>query len=270
MSKTEIEGGSEIVMPKLNGESRMRAVMSEISKAPPEEELAPLWDEFWAIDPEAGMLGADFTSCLIPIAEQRNAKRILCVGNGMTFEAHALALAGYCVDSLDISRSANKYLRELNVSKGVLESILEEPGKASRTFLRELKALKDAERIAEEPCAELSRLPNIYGGDVRTADACLGPYDIVIARRLLWHYEGDGMDCMLDALANRLSETGLLVIEGPYSDQQRRRNLFAGLKDKGIPTAWNCSVVDGKLVAPSVLGRKSRDRKVAWVIRNSG
>jgi hypothetical protein len=271
MSKTEVAGGSEMAgIPKLYDRARMREVTSEILKAPPEEALAPLWDAFWAIDPEGGILGADLTGCLVPIAEQRNATRILCVGNGMTLEAHALAAAGFRVDSLDISRAANTFLRELRVSKDVLESIVEEPSRAARTFLRELKASKDVERIAEEPCSENSRLPDIYEGDIRTADACSGPYDIVIARRLLYYYDFDGMDCFLDALGNRLAEAGLLVIEGPYSHQPRRRKLLAWLKDQAIPTVWNCNLVDGELIAPSILGRLSWHRKVAWVIRNSG
>ena len=79
------------------------------------------------------------------------------------------------------------------------------------------------------------------------------------------------MGCLLDALGTRLAEAGLLVIDGPYyGNVEKRRKLLAWLKDQAISTAMNCDVKDGEFIAPLVLGRLPQDRKVAWIIHNTG
>lgn len=223
---------------------RTTEIVAQISKATNEEALGQLWDEFWAVNPDAGVLGVAVTSFLVPILRQRQAMRILCVGNGMALEAHALAAAGFDVDSLDVSPEANRFLKELRVPR------------------------EELERILREPSSENPGLPEIHTGDVRDADACPGPYDVVIARRILQYFEGDDLDVVMDALSARISGTGLLVFED-HNAKKVLRTAATWLSNRGIPVAWNLCMKDGAFFAAPVLGT-SRDRRVAWLIRSSG
>jgi len=209
-----------------------------------EDELGALWDEFWRRNPDAGDLGAATTGFLLPVLRHRGVGRILCVGNGKALEAHALAAAGYQVDSLDISPAANRFLESLSPSP------------------------KELERWLLEPCAKKPRLPVIHTGDVNNPTACPGPYDVVIVQRMLPYFLEEKLPRVMELLFERLSETGMLVLLD-HNTTETLRASAGWLRERKVPVAWNVCVKDGRAFAPSALSTYL-DRHVAWLIMSSG
>jgi len=247
MAGTET-GREEIINPAFEALGEFLPALGEvyqrISQATDADELGALWDQFWEINPDGGDFGADLTEYLVPILRQRAPLRVLCVGNGKALEAHALAAAGFKVDSLDISPSVKAFLEAVKVSNAVLA------------------------RILKEPCdGELAR-PTIYTGDILNAEDCPGPYDTVIIRRTVQHFPDEAIPRVMELICNRLTDTGLLVLQGHNAGQSL--SLAARwLYERKIPVAWNLCHKDGRHFAYPGFGtyRKSR---VAWLIRSSG
>ncbi len=247
MANTETDW-EEKIDPVLEPLGEVLATLSEvyqrISQATDADELGTLWDQFWAINPDGGDFGADMTAYLVPILRQRAPLRVLCVGNGKALEAHALAAAGFRVDSLDISPAVNAFLEAVKVPNAVLA------------------------RILKEPCdGEVAR-PTIYTGDVCNAEDCPGPYDTVIIRRTMQHFPDEAIPRVMELLCKRLTDTGLLVLQG-HNAGKSISQAARWLHESKIPVAWNLCHKDGRHYAYPGLGsyRKSR---VAWLIRSSG
>ena len=205
---------------------------------------ARYWDEWWIAHPDGGEMGAANTNMLVPLLAQRRARRVLCVGNGKSLEAHLLVAEGFEVDTLDVSAEANSYLATMDSSKA----------KAAWPF--------------RMPLPEFQGAPSIHIGDIRDTDACPGPFDAIIIRRTLQYYEDAEASRILDGLWRRLSETGLLVLED-HNAKEAAVTATNWLRDRRVPVAHNVVVRDGKGFAPPQLGNRL-DCRVAWIIRSSG
>lgn len=161
------------------------------ASASPTERIA--WEIYWAkmlaLGFGTGFL--DLFSCALDgeatqIATLSGCRRVLCLGNGLSFEPHGLAAAGLEVDVLEISPYANHVAENAqphpHQPNAFCPPALRRPGGSAR-FVR---------------------------GDALDPSICPGPYDMIIERRLLQLVPESDQARALDAIARRLSPTGFL------------------------------------------------------------
>ncbi len=213
-------------------------------KAPNDGPLQKTWDQFWVRHANEPDDGSGSTSFLVPVLQARKVRTVLCAGNGASREAHALAYAGFTVDTLDISPEANRMLREATPPAGELDRILgSQPG---------------------QPGGKLS----IHTGDFRNASLCPGPFDVVNSRMMLQYFPLEDLAPALLALKARLSPTGMLVIESQNA-RSTRKAYWERLREQGFDVFCDLCVVKKRIFAPPGLCRTGT-RPVAWVLSSTG
>ena len=155
---------------------------------------------------------------LVGFLRRRGCHTILCVGNGLSTEAAALALHGFHVTALDISAVPG----ELFTAKVLREP--EHPFHRIPGFgLRDDGAVTfgPPDPIDTELCPPMHRSvdqrPRRGGsllfvtGDLMNPDLCPGPFDLVIERRTVQLFPAGERELALERLVTRLGARGVLV-----------------------------------------------------------
>ena len=223
---------------------QMREITNRIRIAQSEDELQKVWDQFWVLNAEEFDFGSASTSFLVPCLLKRGALTVLCVGNGPSLEAPALAHAGFTVDVLDISAEANRMLLEASPSPERLDRIL--GGTRGREGGRMV----------------------VHTGDFRKPALCPGPYDAVISRGVLQYFADENVPVALQALHARLAQRGLLVLES-MNARHTRKPLTQHLRDRGFAVAWDIETRGKEFSAPRVLSSIG-PKPAAWVLSSTG
>jgi hypothetical protein len=180
------------------------------------------WDRYWTSHLKVGPVEQGFNDMmssddeLVATLRRREARSILCVGNGMSTEALSLALHGFQVTALEISSV---------VCSRFAESLKEPEHLASKfpgfRVDGDVLIFGDSGPIPQELCPKIHRNdahpPKAGGrltfvcGDLSDPAMCAGPFDVVIERRTVQLFPEEERETALDRLAARLSERGMFV-----------------------------------------------------------
>lgn len=183
---------------------------------------ADAWDTYWTNHLKVGPMEQGFADMmssddgLVGLLITRGAHSILCAGNGLSLEALSLALHGFQVTALDISRVAGATLQES--LRDHEHPMLQLPGfRVTNNGL----VFEDAGPIPVELAPQIHRtdahplksggLLTFVSGDLTAPEVCPGPFDVVIERRTVQLFPEEEQEPALDRLAARLAERGTLV-----------------------------------------------------------
>ena len=159
--------------------------------SPPENPLDPdAWDRYWRDQFELGT----YKFCdmfvedrrLIEALRARGGNRVLCIGNGISLEPHALAAAGFAVEALDLSQFATLAASSARPKPEALDQIV------------------GAQRGEGGSVRFIT-------GDLFDPKTCPGPFDAVIERRTVQLYDGERRVQAFEGLLDRLSVNGLFL-----------------------------------------------------------
>lgn len=225
------------------------------------------WDTYWTNHLRVGPMDQGFNDMmssddhLIALLTRRNARTILCAGNGLSTEAPSLALHGFDVTALDLSRvvaaSVTEYFHD---PEHPMQRI---PGfRATADGF----AVDGSGPIPAELCPPIHRTdahpPKAGGrlmfvsGDLTQPDACPGPFDVVIERRTVQLFPPAERELALDRLAARLAERGTLVSHlhdgcgGPRGHRPHHAGQWA--KARGFVVDYEADA-DTQSAAPRVI-----------------
>jgi hypothetical protein len=158
---------------------------------PQNPEDAAGWDCYWSEQNKYGLGPLFDIVChdhlLVRTLKDEGMSRILCAGNGISFEPQALAAAGFAVVALDLSPRATEIARSLKLDTKRLEHFL------------------DPAMVSSGGRADF------VVGDIRDSTICRGPFDAVIERCTAQLYNFYGTNEILDKLAERLDSNGILI-----------------------------------------------------------
>ncbi len=165
----------------------------------PEEPLFPpqtiedasAWDGYWLQQLQRGVAGLGDILLnngeLVDLMRAEGLRTVLCVGNGLSLEAHALCAAGFQATALDLSAFSMAVLRKATPSAEHLCRLI-----GGRTL-------------------QAGGTLTCVGGDLRDPSVCAGPYDVVIERRTLQLFPDDLRPAALERVTARLAARGLIV-----------------------------------------------------------
>jgi len=145
-------------------------------------------------------------------------RTVLCAGNGVSLEAHALSYAGFQVIAADLSAWATEFNRRRRPKPAVLRSLLRRPVFFRSIFRRSIRetCLRLgwlAKNVAKSvlPVRRSGGQVEFLAGDLLDAKFCRGPFDVIIERRTAQLFCGNEGNEMLEMLATRLKPTGIFV-----------------------------------------------------------
>ena len=151
-----------------------------------------VWNRYWqdqlshGLSPPLFDMFCDDTH-LIECLIKRDAKTLLCAGNGISQEPRALAAAGFEVTAMDLSPVALEIAQAWQFSSNELDRFCrkeqQEPGGTAKFVI----------------------------GDILDRSACPGPFDAIIERCTLQVFPEEERGLALDALASRLKPEGLFL-----------------------------------------------------------
>jgi len=173
-------------------ESQSEPEAAKSLAVPDDLQDAGAWDRYWKAHLGHGFgpqLFDMFTddSLLIEVMRRDHLRSVLCVGNGISIEPRALAVAGFTVVALDISGVANAVASQIPVSDDDIARIIGRRGHAEGGSVE------------------------FITGDIMDPTVCKGPYDVIVERRTAQNYGDAGMPTFLTALTDRLATPGILV-----------------------------------------------------------
>jgi len=205
-------------------------------------ELQQLWNQVWesTYTPEDRDLRLHLAPCLIECLRKRKARTILCVGNGTSLEAQAFVYAGYMVDVLDISSTANRILHEATPDREMLYR-----------------------RLGRRPAVPGGRLVT-HTGDFRVATLCPGPYDMIITRRMLAYLPQQELLSALTALQARLGPQGLFFLNS-RNELTIQQLYCACLKQLQYYVCYNFNTRNNRFEPPTPVLNVT-DRQMAWFV----
>ena len=181
------------------------------------------WDAYWRNHLSVGPLEQGFADMMSSDPELpgllagRDARTILCAGNGLSSEALSLALLGFHVTGLDISAVpgevfASSLRRPEHPVHGIPGFSIDDGNVVS---------FVDAGPIEPERCPPIHRsaeyLPKGGGtlsfvtGDLMNPQVCAGPFDVVIERRTVQLFPSEERLPAVQRLVARLANRGLFV-----------------------------------------------------------
>lgn len=181
------------------------------------------WDAYWRNELSVGPMAqsfADMMSSDPALPERlalRDARTILCAGNGLSSEALSLALYGFHVTALDISTVPGEvFASSLRRPEHPLHGI---PGFS--TDHTNVVSFGGTGTIEPERCPPIHRsadhLPKGGGtlsfvtGDLVDPQVCAGPFDVVIERRTVQLFPPEERLPALRCLVARLADRGLFL-----------------------------------------------------------
>lgn len=219
--------GARSISPEQAGEW-LAAFESGALNRPENVHDAGGWDNYWKAHLKAGVFEqglSDMVSSdseLFELLSHRGTQSILCVGNGLSMEAVALAGAGFAVTALDISQ----------IPRAVMVATLRHPDNPLRRIPGFAVADDDSVQVgraSEAPTAVWPRLHHsdtyvrkdggtlsFVTGDLCDGSLCPGPYDVVVERRTVQLFPEAERIPALEKLVARLSERGLFVTHQHY------------------------------------------------------
>ncbi|MGE3958183.1 MAG: class I SAM-dependent methyltransferase [Vicinamibacterales bacterium] len=154
-------------------------------------EDASAWDGYWLQQLRSRFAGLDDIFLddggLVDLMRAEGLRTVLCVGNGLSMEPHALCAAGFQATALDLSPFIMDVLRQATPSTEYLSRLLG------------ARALQAGGTLA------------CVAGDLRDETVCAGPYDVVIERRTLQLFPDDQRPAALERVTARLAARGLIV-----------------------------------------------------------
>ena len=105
-------------------------------------------------------------------------------------------------------------------------------------------------------------------GNIVDPGICPGPFDVIIARRIIQHYELNEGDA-LAALVKRLSANGIIVIHHHNAGDYR---CIEWLSNNGFELSygWHPKGLFGPGRNPDLFLRASPGKRAAWTIASSG
>lgn len=200
------------------------------------------WDRYWSEQVRHGLGPALFDMfCddrdLIRVMDSEGMKTVLCAGNGISQEPRALAEAGFSVVALDFSLQAVEIARQCDFPAERFECFCE-PG-------------------SRRPGGHVDYVL----GDILDTSLFPGPFDVVIERRTAQIFFDQNMVGVLDALARRLSQNGVLLShchDGGWRPPAEPRHFTRPWFEENGWTIWRGSP-----------GRKPSGR-VAWPVTSTG
>ena len=148
------------------------------------------WDQYWHNQLTRGAAGFVHLFVddgkLVDAMRSHRLRTVLCVGNGISQEPKALALAGFDVTALDLSPLATEVARDGEPTEEMLVSLIggRSPGKGGNV--------------------------RFVCGDLLDPTVCPGPYDVVIERKTLQLYPAEQQTAAIRAVAGRLGNPGIL------------------------------------------------------------
>lgn len=170
----------------------------------------------------------------------RQVRRILCLGNGVSQEPRALAHAGFEVIGLDISQTATDFAASFQLSN------------------TELRMFFQWDELGYEGVFERQARPGgscrFVRGDAFDSRVAQGPFDAIFSWRTLQGFDDHEVDEILRAMDARLSAAGLLFITGQNAARSTVR-ISDALAEMGYG------------VNPQA---ERMDAKTAWVLVASG
>jgi len=200
------------------------------------------WDRYWRAQVENG-IGPQLhdmfceDNLLLSAMEARGLSTVLCVGNGISQEPHALAAAGMNVTALDISPVAIHL-----ASRFALE-----PTDLGQFF--------DPNRTRPGGTVKF------VVGDLLDSTVCPGPFDVAIERRTLQLFPEQERSAALRAVATRLSPEGILLThchDGGWRPPRKPKHVIEPLLGaSGFSIAHHGSPVD-------------RRGRIAFVVESTG
>jgi hypothetical protein len=153
---------------------------------------AEYWNNYWQAKIASGAAQEHFfyfeiTDQIVPLLRKLNLTKILCVGNGISLEAPALAYAGFQVDVLDISSAAITYLSNYQLTD------------------KDLMNFYRADQY--RPGGKIDYIV----GDFTDINLCPGPYDLIITRRTLQYFTRNNFIAVINTLIARLNDGGVFI-----------------------------------------------------------
>lgn len=150
------------------------------------------WENYWKsrisdTDADGKFFYFEITDELVPILRKLDLRKILCVGNGVSLEALALAYAGFEVDVLDISKEAIDFISNYELTDNDLKKF-----------------------YSENQHHEGGKI-NYIVGDFTDKSICPGSYDVIITRRTLQYFTRNNFFRTLNTLIEKLNEGGMFV-----------------------------------------------------------
>lgn len=151
-------------------------------------EAAP-WDEYWRnqiLHKAAGWVHLFVDDGFLIDAMRANGLRtVLCVGNGLSLEARALAWAGFEVTALDLSPFALAAAEQAQIDDEGLARLCGGRTSASGGAVQ------------------------FVPGDLRDPACCLGPFDVILERKTLQLFPDEERPAAIQAVVDRLASRGL-------------------------------------------------------------
>lgn len=148
-------------------------------------------------------------------------QRVLCAGNGISLEPHALAGVGFQVKAVDLSAEATKFVSNLRPPSKVLKQYfcgrigrpLRSRGETLGFLVRYLRLFASGLR-KKYHASRLWRhggVVEFLNGDLLDPAVCPGPFDVVIERKMVQLFSESERDQILGRLADRLHANGIFV-----------------------------------------------------------
>jgi len=200
---------------------------------------AAAWDAYWTNHLDVGPMEQGFSDMmssdptLAGLLVDRGTRTVLCVGNGLSSEALAVALLGFEVTVLDISRVVAEFM----------DNILTNPASRLREIPGFVVASDGIVRVTGDGAIDPELCPPIHRstahtprrggsltcvtGDLMEPAICPGPFDVIIERRTLQLFAEQDRGAALEALVGRLADKGTLISHqhnGGWRPGQDRRH----------------------------------------------
>jgi len=160
-------------------------------------------------------------------------RTILCAGNVLSREPHALAAAGFDVTAVDLSEWATEFMKKVRPKPEALRRFFAYPGFIRPSLPLSLRSaasrLKDPRGIATvdqeirllwhcntrtlrsrlfNPARRGGGTLSFLSGDLLDPSFCKGPFDVIIERRTVQLFSSSERDEILQRLAARLNSNG--------------------------------------------------------------
>jgi hypothetical protein len=218
------------------------------------------WDKYWQRQVAEGVIGFyDWSIHDGPLAKlmvKRSLRTVLCAGNGVSLEAHALSYAGFQVTAADLSAWATEFNRRCRPKPAALRSLLRGPVFFRPVFWGSIyNRCQVLGRLAKNVAKSVLRVKRSGGhveflaGDLLDPKFCKGPFDVIIERRTAQLFFGNERNEMLEMLTTRLNPTGILVSHchvGCWKPGTRPEHLLGPwFEQHGFIVAGSCKDVDG-------------------------
>jgi hypothetical protein len=191
---------------------------------PPEDvHDAAGWNRYWKAQVDHAVAGFHDMFLqeegLARLMAARGLESVLCAGNGVSLQPHALAYAGFNVTAADLSTWAIELIRDLRPDSKYLKKLLYGSIFFRPIFWRSMPEtcrrlgwlFVNVQKHLFNPLRHGGGTLEFLSGDLLDPGLCKGPFDVVIERCMVQLFSGAERDEILEKLTARLSPTGIFV-----------------------------------------------------------